>query len=264
MLYTILESKIMTLQDYEVPVYRFIEEVPVIQWTPYIGETVLVRTIIKGGMKTIETAYYEDKIKAVPRGNAYIIGNGPSRKDFDLKSLKESGQTYGCNALYRDFIPDFLFMVDAKISKEVVDNKVYEKCVCYAPALEVNRYPNTLSLIPRNPLWASGKAAAWTACMHGHKNLYLLGFEFQDRGPGQLNNIYQDTECYGPRNDNQFYNRWFEQLRFLIKMRPYCNFTLVHDNPPEQYNHLQDGIGQNNSQVITYAEFKSTVLNQEI
>jgi len=252
----------MTMPDYEVPVYRYVQDVPVIEWKPYIGETVLVRTTIKGGKKTLETAFYEDKVKAVARGNAYIIGNGPSRKAIDLNGLKATGQTYGCNALYRDFIPDFLFMVDSKMSKRIVDDKVYEKCICYAPALEVNRYPGTLSLIPRNPFWASGKAAAWTACMHGHKNLYLMGFEFQDKGPGQFNNIYQGTECYGPRNDKAFYNIWFQQLRFLIKMRPYCNFTLVHDNPPEQFNNLQDGIGYNNTKIISCAEFKSTVLDQ--
>ena len=48
----------------------------------------------------------------MPRGNAYCIGNGPSRKDFDLNRLKATGQTYGCNALYRDFMPDFIFSVD--------------------------------------------------------------------------------------------------------------------------------------------------------
>ena len=76
---------------------------PQIEWKQYEGETIVVRTIIRKGQKIQETAFYEDKVKAVPRGNAYIIGNGPSRKGFDLNVLKDTGQTYGCNALYRDF-----------------------------------------------------------------------------------------------------------------------------------------------------------------
>ena len=55
-----------------------------IEWKPYAGETVVVNTIIRQGKRTQETAFYEDKVKAVPRGNAYVIGNGPSRKGFEL------------------------------------------------------------------------------------------------------------------------------------------------------------------------------------
>ena len=91
-------------------------EIKPIEWKPYAGETVIVNTIIRKGKRIQETAFYEDKVKAVPRGNAYIIGNGPSRKDFDLNTLKTTGQTYGCNALYRDFLPDFIFSVDMKMT----------------------------------------------------------------------------------------------------------------------------------------------------
>ena len=98
-----------------------------IEWTQYTGETIITKILIKGGKKTQETEYVEDAVKAVPRGNAYIIGNGPSRKDFDLNLLKDTGQIYGCNALYRDFTPDYLFMVDRFISQTIVDEKVYQK-----------------------------------------------------------------------------------------------------------------------------------------
>ena len=33
---------------------------------------------------------------------SFIIGNGESRKDFDLTKLKEYGKIYACNAYYRD------------------------------------------------------------------------------------------------------------------------------------------------------------------
>ena len=39
---------------------------------------------------------------------AFVLGNGVSRKEIDLESLRKWGKTYGCNALYRDFAPDVL------------------------------------------------------------------------------------------------------------------------------------------------------------
>jgi hypothetical protein len=51
--------------------------------------------------------------------NVFLIGNGESRKDFDLEQLRQHGKIYGCNALYRDFTPDVLCAVDHGISHEI-------------------------------------------------------------------------------------------------------------------------------------------------
>ena len=228
-----------------------------IQFKPYVGETVNTTLRIKDGKKTQETKWYPDTVKAVPRGNAYCIGNGPSRKNFDLNSLKKSGQTYGCNALYRDFIPDFIFSVDTKMSMQMVEDEVGLKTVHYAPHLQVNNTQSRgmIKLIPNNPHWISGSAAFWTAGVHGHKNIYLIGYDFREYGKGKLNNIYQDTEHYGARNDDKIFDGWLKQFRDMLKMRPYVNYTVVHDNPPEYMQHLQTGIDLGNSKVISYAEF---------
>lgn len=49
----------------------------------------------------------------------FCIGNGESRKDFDLEQLRQYGKIYGCNALYRDFTPDVLTAVDHGICHEI-------------------------------------------------------------------------------------------------------------------------------------------------
>lgn len=233
-----------------------------IEWKPYEGETVVVNTVIRQGKKIQETAYYEDKVKAVPRGNAYCIGNGPSRKGFDLNRLKPTGQTYGCNALYRDFLPDFIFSVDMLMTMKMCEDGVGKKTVHYAPSLEVNRKKNKgmLHLIPRNPHWISGNAAFWTAGVHGHKNIYMLGYDFRQYGEGELNNIYQGTECYGERNGDDIFEGWLATFRRMLKMRPDVNYTIVHDNPPSYLNNLQTGTDHGNSKVIGYKEFEDTVL----
>ena len=236
-------------------------EIQPIEWKPYEGETVIVKTIIRKGKRIQETAFYEDKVKAVPRGNAYVIGNGPSRKNFDLSRLKDTGQTYGCNAIYRDFIPDFIFSVDAKMTMQMTEDKVGQQTIHYGPSLEVNRKNNKgmIHLIPNNPHWISGNAAFWTAGVHGHKNIYLLGFDFREYGKGELNNIYQDTVCYGERHGDQVFEGWLKQFRDMLKMRPYVNYTVVHDNPPEYLHHLQTGIDHGNSKVISYEEFEKVL-----
>ena len=48
-------------------------------------------------------------------GRVFCIGNGESRKDFDLETLRPHGKIYGCNALYRDFTPDVIIAVDMGI-----------------------------------------------------------------------------------------------------------------------------------------------------
>ena len=235
-----------------------------IEWKPYKGDMVNTVLTIRNGKKTQETAWYEDRVNAVPRGNAYCIGNGPSRKNFDLNKLQATGQTYGCNALYRDFIPDYIFSIDSPITLTMVNDKVYEKCIHYTPALEVNRYPkggpSHLHLIPNNPHWICGNMAIWTAGVHGHKNVYLLGYDFREFGKDQLNNIYQDTENYGPRHSDTVFAGWLKQFRDMLKMRPYVNYTVVHDDPPEFLNYLQTGTDLGNSKVIGYKEFEDTVL----
>ncbi len=237
-----------------------------IEWKQYKGETIIVKTIIRKGKRIQETAFYEDRVKAVPRGNAYCIGNGPSRQNFDLNKLKATGQTYGCNALYRDFMPDYIFSVDTKMTTEMIENEVGRKTFHYAPALEVNRKQSKgmLHLIPNNPHWISGNQAFWTAGVHGHKNIYLLGYDFREYGRGQLNNIYQDTSCYGERHDDKIFEGWLKQFRDMIKMRPYVNYTVVHDNPPDYLHYLQTGTDLGNSRVINYKEFEKILTPSEV
>jgi hypothetical protein len=231
-----------------------------IVWEPYEGETVIVNTIIRKGKRIFEKEFYKDRVNAKPKGNAYIIGNGPSRHNFDLKTLKHTGQTYGCNALYRDFTPDFLFSVDALMSREISKSEVWKDCVCYAPSLEVNRNKG-LNLIPNNPGYISGNQAIWTATVHGHKKIYLLGFDFREYGKDQLNNIYQESENYGTRHSDTIFDGWLKQFRTIIKHRPYCHFTVVHDNPPDYLNYLQTGTDLKNTSLMTYGEFNDKVLN---
>ena len=59
---------------------------------------------------------------------AYILGNGPSRPT-DIKWLNNlEGDTYGCNAIYRDFEPDFLVANDWAMMVEIINSTYAGNC----------------------------------------------------------------------------------------------------------------------------------------
>lgn len=66
--------------------------------------------------------------------SVFLLGNGSSRKDFDLERLRPYGTILGCNAIFRDFIPDILLAIDAKMLREIKDAKcTSEDNMCIIP-----------------------------------------------------------------------------------------------------------------------------------
>ena len=61
----------------------------------------------------------------------FCIGNGESRVGFDLERLRKLGTIYGCNAIYRDFLPDVLVAVDHGIMHEIYHDGIAQKIPCY-------------------------------------------------------------------------------------------------------------------------------------
>ena len=61
----------------------------------------------------------------------FVLGNGESRKSFNLDALKKQGAVYGCNALYRDFAPDTLVCIDGGMQHEVYTSGYALENKCY-------------------------------------------------------------------------------------------------------------------------------------
>ena len=63
----------------------------------------------------------------------FLIGNGLSRKDFDLTPLKKYGKVYGCNAIWRDELDkiDVLTAVDNGVIHEIYHNGIAQKIPCW-------------------------------------------------------------------------------------------------------------------------------------
>jgi len=126
---------------------------------------------------------------------AFIIGNGLSRQGFDLNQLRPYGKIYGCNALYRDFEPDYLIAIDEEITKEIqASNFPKEKFI--SPSFEEQfEHPefNPFTRLRSN----AGMNAMIEALRHGHRELICIGFDFIIQNDMAVSNIYEGTNAYG-------------------------------------------------------------------
>lgn len=215
----------------------------------YQGEEIITSVIIKGGKKTYEKKYFPRTVFNDPQGkDAYIIGNGESRIDFDLYSLPQD--TYGCNALYRDYEPDYLIVVDQHMYKEILESGYGEKNIVYTNHLNMSRYGGVSHLIPNNPHKGTGTTAVHIALHDGHTKLFLLGFD--NDANGKNNNVYKNTNAYNDDKTEVHQTIWGRQIFDIMKSRPDVHFTFVGGS---QY--LPEPLP--NYKKISYQEFENII-----
>jgi hypothetical protein len=215
----------------------------------YTGEDIITERKKEGN-------YWYETVETVPNAvtnnqisnRAVIIGNSPSRSDFNLQNLKKpmgllgatTLQTYGCNALYRDFTPDFLVAHGNDIVKEIAGSEYVKNNIVYTNAIHLLEYPNKFYLIPYNPYADAGTTAAYIACFDGHKKIYLLGFSEQDCA-GQNSNVYVGTNGYDTKETDVSSDKWVQNRLELFTLYDDVDFvwvTLMGKSPvPESHKY---------------------------
>lgn len=192
-----------------------------------------------------------------PQNNpAFVLGNGVSRLNLNLDSIKYKGTTYGCNALYREFEPDHLICVDVKMVNEVIAAGYHNShSVWTNPNKGVNAKSNINFFSPHKG-WSSGPTALWYACNQGHREIYIFGFDYQGI-EGKFNNVYADTFNYKRSDDAAtFHGNWLSQTERTIKEFPSIIFYRVI----EQGSFIPDKLmGIQNLQHITYEKFAEKI-----
>ena len=169
---------------------------------------------------------------------AFVLGNGVSRQAVDLNQLKSLGKIYGCNALYRDFIPDVLVATDKPIAAEIqnsgypIKHKFYtRKPVENLGALKV----------PHDYYgYSSGPIATGLAAMDQHRWIYMIGF---DMGPlnNKFNNIYADTDFYRKSDATPvFTGNWVKQIRKIAEDFPRAHFIRVQGKTTANISEFAD------------------------
>lgn len=168
----------------------------------------------------------------------FFIGNGSSRKNFDLNLLEGRGTIIGCNALYRDFESDILVCQDAKMGRELFDNK-YTGLVLSGKGIGVKNL-RTIHWAPGNARNSGVFGLKFISTIMKPSTCYVLGMD------GYPGNVYEGTLNYlkAPRKIEQF----AEQYKTVLG-----GMTVINVNNKDTWKVE----GRDNYSCISYKEFIS-------
>ena len=183
-----------------------------------------------------------------------VIGNGESRKNFDLYSLTFLGETVGTNAVHRDFIPDYLVCCDRRMCSEALNNGYKNPLYTRSDWRSQFSYWKNVRVLPDLPYegdkrpddpfqWGSGGHALNVACTLGPQFVVMLGFDLY--GINKLtNNIYKDTEHYnGKEKDAVDPSYWIYQTAKLFEHYPKIKFLQIQPDdwePPAEWEEFDN------------------------
>ena len=136
---------------------------------------------------------------------ALVIGNGESRKRIGLNLFRrDEWVIYGCNALYREFSPDHLIILDEGMRKEFHYNTHSAGRVVNSPERRPTLYGKIENIhfpddMPEyEPMMSAGCMAIQVA-MRDHKEIDIIGFDLETKD-GLINNVYKDSPHYMPNH----------------------------------------------------------------
>ena len=152
-----------------------------------------------------------------PKKIAFVLGNGVTRRRVNLSELRKFGKIYGCNALYREFEPDYLVAVDEKMIKEIEKTQWQKRHEVWTnPNKGVLKLQGFRFFNPHKG-WSSGPTALWLASSHGYDEIYIIGFDYQGLD-GKFNNVYADTPNYKRSLEPAtYFGNWVNQTEKVIR-----------------------------------------------
>lgn len=159
---------------------------------------------------------------------AVIVGNGESRKGFSLAELKSQGTMFGCNALYRDFEPDFLVAIDPAMIKEIRESSFPEEKLIIP---DINDQFEPAEFNPNRPRSNAGMNAMQEAIAMGYEHLVCVGFDFLSETTWG-SNLYEGTACYGPDTRASYEDtiKRVEYFAWFARQNPKIQFTFLFNN----------------------------------
>jgi hypothetical protein len=184
---------------------------------------------------------------------AFVLGNGKSRLTINSKNLLDLGTVYACNAVYRELEPHYLIAVDVKMINEIVESGYHKTHEVWTNPNKGIKDLENLKFFNPHKGWSSGPTALWLSASKGHREIYILGFDYQGI-QGKVNNVYADTRNYKSSRDTAiFFGNWLNQTYRVIREYQQTKFYRVM-NPlgfiPDKLKNLE------NLEHITYEKFE--------
>ena len=228
----------------------------------YGGENVVTSLTYENVEWTPVTEFVPNSVFNVHTSTqAIAIGNGESRVGFDLAHIANHRagfggtdrlQSYGCNALYRDFTPDFLIAVGDDIVREIANTDYPGDNIVYTHSEHIVNYSGKFYLIPQNVSYDAGSIAIYMACFDGHKKVFMMGYDSYDV-PGKINNVYKNTNGYPAGDEEQNQAIWTKALRSV--MTTYGDVEFVRVMPESTWWIPEDLAGLANFRQISFRDF---------
>jgi hypothetical protein len=188
---------------------------------------------------------------------AFVLGNGVSRTELTPESLRPYGTIYGCNALYREFVPDVLVSTDTPISQRIQAEGYSQKNRMYTrkplPSLGALRIPQEYFG------FSSGPAAVGIAALDRNRRIYMIGFDMGPNQFGKFNNVYADTEFYKKSSAPATYSgNWVRQLLGIMKEHNRVEFVRIVGETTAE---IPDLLGAKNLTHMNMGEFLARINN---
>jgi len=217
----------------------------------YEGEEIVQSRTFSDGQWNTVTEYVENHVVNNQISNrAVVFGNGTGREGLNISNIltKKSGllgsktlQSYGCNAFYRDYTPNFLVVTSKEIAKEISESEYTKSNIVYSKVSLSLEFPKNFYIIPYDPYADAGTTAAYIACFDGHTRIYLSGFNGQEI-PGKNDNMYAGTNGYAPVNGAFTHDNWVKNLHRLISVYDDVDFVRVTDTGTRSTPDLWKGL----------------------
>lgn len=177
---------------------------------------------------------------------ALVIGNGESRRNLDLNSLKIHNILIGCNAIHRDVTVDHLICCDRRMVEEAVQNpdtvntEIYVREDWFKYYRKIQKLKN-IKQVPSLPYqgeakrdqpehWGSGGYAVLVAADLGFNDVTLVGFDLYSKN-NKVNNVYKGTNNYAAADSHSVdHNYWVYQISKVFQLYPSTQFTILNES----------------------------------
>jgi hypothetical protein len=172
---------------------------------------------------------------------AFLIGNGLSRKNINLELLRGKGTVIGCNALYRDFVPDVLLAIDHHMINQIGKSKYPDNNYFVVPTMledlklkEISENKN-IYILPIDLFKTCGCAGIHYCGLLKINLVYLIGFDCYG------DTIYVHTAGYGGKFNQNRYKQFVEFYEKAMQLYPSTKYiNVIKDGKDGISPRLQD------------------------
>ena len=174
---------------------------------------------------------------------SFVFGNGRTRLNMGFDEVKPYGLIYACNAVYREFNPDYLVAVDSKMVNEINESKYQLTNQVWTNYIPSYKNYEKFNYFEPNLGWSSGPTALNLATSHGPDEVYIFGFDYEGL-KGKINNVYANSNNYKKSTDPATYHgNWLRQTEKIIKDNPTVKYYRVNVenffDPPWRYDNYK-------------------------